>query len=301
MHHLPFTLAAYFLNGVSVLTDKFLLSNKITNPLIYIFYISVFSLVALVLIPFTKIPSFHVFLLASISTILWTLGLYALYKALCVGLVTRVVPIIGALIPILLLFYASYTGTISASQMMAVIILIFGILFLTLFEMRGKMNREEIVYELVSAVLFSISYIFLHQAYLLEHFFTVFVWSRVILVPIGLLILFLPSTRHIVFGTKEKHPFSFNSKSGMLFLMGQAAGGASELLLTFSVSLANPALVNSLQGSQYVFLFIASLFLAKKYPKIFAEQHERWAVVSKVFGIVLVGLGLYIMAFSSGY
>lgn len=301
MHHLPFTLAAYFLNGVSVLTDKFLLSNKITNPLIYIFYISVFSLVALVLIPFTKIPSFHVFLLASTSTILWTLGLYALYKALCVGLVTRVVPVIGALIPMILLTYASYTGTISSSQMMAVIILIFGILFLTLFEIRGKMNREEIFFELLSSLLFAISYIFLHQAYLLEHFFTVFVWSRVILIPIGFLILLLPLTRHIVFGTKEKHPFSFKSHAGMLFLMGQAAGGASELLLTFSVSLANPALVNSLQGSQYVFLFIASLFLAKKYPHIFAEQHQRWAVVSKVFGIVLVGLGLYIMAVSGGY
>lgn len=298
MHHLPFTLAAYFLNGVSVLTDKFLLSNKITNPLIYIFYISVFSLVVLVLLPFTHVPSFFVFFLASASTILWTLGLYALYKALCVGLVTRVVPIIGALIPIILLFYAAYTGTITTAQMMAVIVLIFGIFFLTLFELQGRLKREEIFFECLSAILFAISYIILHEAYVIEHFFTVFVWSRVILVPIGLLILILPSTRHIVFGNKEKHPFSFKSKSGMLFLVGQIAGGASELLLTFSVSLANPALVNSLQGSQYVFLFIASLFLARRYPEIFAEQHHRWAVVAKVCGIICVAIGLYIMAFS---
>lgn len=301
MHHLPFTLAAYFLNGVSVLTDKFLLSNKITNPLIYIFYISVFSLAALVLIPFTQIPSLQVFLLASSSTILWTLGLYALYKALCVGLVTRVVPIIGALIPIMLLLYASYTGEITQQQIMAVILLIFGILFLTLFEIRGKLKQEEIIYELLSAILFSISYILLHAAYMQEHFFTVFVWSRVILVPIGLLIILIPVSRYIVLGRNEKEHFSFRSKSGVLFLIGQAAGGASELLLTFSVSLANPALVNSLQGSQYVFLFIASVFLAKKYPEIFAEQHERWAVVSKVFGILLVGLGLYIMFSTGGY
>jgi hypothetical protein len=115
-------------------------------------------------------------------------------------------------------------------------------------------------------------------------------------VPLGFLIILLPKSRQIVFGSKQKPSFGFFSKTGVLFLVGQTAGGVSELLLTFSVSLANPALVNSLQGSQYVFLFIASLFLARKFPQIFAEQHERGALISKLFGIILVAIGLYIMA-----
>jgi drug/metabolite transporter (DMT)-like permease len=295
-YYLPFALAAYFLNGVAVLVDKFLLSHKITHPLIYIFYISLVSLVILIFIPFITRPSLEVFLLASTSTILWTAGLYMLYKALCVGLVTRVVPIIGALIPILLLIYAAVTGAITSQEMMAVIVLIFGILFLTLFEIRGKMHKKELQYELLSAILFAISYIVLRNAYLQEHFFTVFVWSRVILIPFGIFIILIPQSRRIVFGTAEKPHLSFLSKTGVLFIIGQVAGGISELLLTFSVSLANPALVNSLQGSQYVFLFIASFFLARKFPHVFAERHAKWAVVSKLFGIALVAIGLYIMA-----
>ncbi len=296
MHYLPFTLAAYFLNGVSVLVDKFLLSHKITHPLVYIFYISLISLVILIFIPFVHRPTLTVFLLASGSTILWTVGLYMLYKALCVGLVTRVVPVIGALIPILLLIYAASTGAISSREMIAVSVLIFGILFLTLFEIRGKMHPKEFQYELLSAVLFAMSYTLLRSAYLQEQFFTVFVWSRVVLVPLGFLIILLPKSRRIVFGSKDKPSFSLFSKTGLLFFVGQTTGGISELLLTFSVSLANPALVNSLQGSQYIFLFIASFFLAQKFPYVFAEQHARGALISKLFGIVLVAFGLYIMA-----
>jgi hypothetical protein len=115
---------------------------------------------------------------------------------------------------------------------------------------------------------------------------------------LGVIILALPTSRSIVFGDSTQRTFSFTSKAGLLFIAGQAAGGASELLLTFSVSLANPALVNSLQGSQYVFLFLASLFLAKRYPQVFAERHQVWALVLKVAGIICVGVGLYIMAFS---
>ncbi|MBP9719089.1 MAG: hypothetical protein KBD46_01350 [Candidatus Levybacteria bacterium] len=299
MNYLPFAFSAYFLNGISVLVDKFLLSHKITHPLIYIFYISLVSLVILIFIPFTNMPTLTVFLLASVSTVLWTLGLYALYLALRIGLVTRVIPVIGALVPIILVIEAVYTHAITTNQLMAVIILIFGILFLTLFELRGKLELKELVFEFLSAFLFAFSYIILREAYLLESFFTVFVWSRVVLVPIGICIVLIPVSRHIVFGKKDKRPIVLRSKAGMLFIVGQICGGISELLLTFSVSLANPALVNSLQGSQYVFLFIASFFLSKKFPHIFAEQHQKWAVISKICGIICVGVGLYIIAFSN--
>ena len=80
-------------------------------------------------------------------------------------------------------------------------------------------------------------------------------------------------------------------------MFGQAVGGASELLITFSVSLATPALVNSLQGSQYLFLFIASLFLGKKFPEIFKEQHTYLKTAFKILGIICIAVGLYLLAF----
>ncbi len=296
MIYLPFVLLAYFFNGVAVLVDKFLLTSKVTNPLIVIFYISFFSMFILLLIPFTSSITVSVFILASLSTIVWTLGATFLYKALQIGLVTRVIPVIGTIIPITLLISAVYTKSITNPEILAVIVLIFGLIFLTIFEWRGKITPKEIFYEVLSAVLFAISYLILREAYLRQDFFTVLVWSRVILAPIGILIVLIPASRRIVF-SKSDNSFSLFSKPGIIFLAGQSAGGISELLITFSVSLATPALVNSLQGSQYLFLFVASLFLGKKFPEIFKEQHTHLKTTLKVIGILCIAFGLYILAF----
>ena len=296
MIYLPFVLLAYFFNGVAVLVDKFLLTSKVTNPLIVIFYISFFSMFILLLIPFTSSITVSVFILASLSTIVWTLGATFLYKALQIGLVTRVIPVIGTIIPITLLISAVYTKSITNPEILAVIVLIFGLIFLTIFEWRGKITPKEIFYEVLSAVLFAISYLILREAYLRQDFFTVLVWSRVILAPVGILIVLIPASRRIVF-SKNENSFSLFSKPGIIFLAGQSAGGISELLITFSVSLATPALVNSLQGSQYLFLFVASLFLGKKFPEIFKEQHTHLKTTLKVIGILCIAFGLYILAF----
>lgn len=306
MTHLPFTLLAYFLNSIAVLIDKFMITKEISNPLVYIFYFSIFSLLAILLLPFTHIPPLGVFILASLSTLLWTSGAYFMLSALKVGQASRVIPIIGTLTPTLLFFQALSTNSITNQQIWAVLALIFGLVFLTLPDIKlgnsdhSKMFKTEIPMEIIASILFASSYLILREAYLRENFLTVFAWSRVILVPLGIFLVVLPLTRKIVLG----HIRSKNSGSGiftkttLMFLGGQAAGGISELLLTFSISLATPALVNSLQGVQYVFLFLATLLLAKKFPQVFTERFTNISLSLKVFGIIFIGAGLYLLAFA---
>jgi len=74
MNYLPFTLLSYFFNALTVLTNKFLLSKTIPDPLIYIFYISLVSILAILALPFTHIPNLQTISIASLSTILWTTG-----------------------------------------------------------------------------------------------------------------------------------------------------------------------------------------------------------------------------------
>ena len=297
MSYLPFALLAYFFNGVAVLIDKFLLTAKIKDPLAYIFYISLFSFLLVLLLPLTHVPNLTVFIVASVSTVIWTSGLYFMYKALQVGLVSRVIPVIGVLIPVFLAVEAILTKSITQTELMAIIILILGLILLTIFEWRGHIKRHEVQYELLSALLFAISYVVLRQAFLMDSFPTVLIWSRIILMPLALVILLIPKTRKIVLVKDEGPNFSLKSKEGALFMFGQAAGGSSELLITFSVSLATPALVNSLQGSQYLFLFVAGLFLSKKFPEIFKEEHTPLKTSLKVAGIACIGAGLYTLAF----
>lgn len=297
MNHLPFTITAYLLNGVAVTVDKFLISKHIPDPLIYVFYFSIVSLLALFILPFTHIPNLNVLILASLSTLLWTTGAYFMFKGLQIGQVSRVIPVIGTLTPLILLFVASFTTDITKNQSLAVFILLFGLIFLTAHDWKGKFELKELQFEVLSSVFFSVSYLILRQAYLMDDFLTVFAWSRPILIPVGLILLIIPYTRKIVLNS-EGPKIPFFSKAGLLFISGQVSGGISELLLTFSVSLANPALVNSLQGVQYVFLFLLSLGLSKKYPEVFSEQLTTFKIVGKVFGIILIAAGLYLLAFS---
>ncbi|OGE30387.1 hypothetical protein A2631_01280 [Candidatus Daviesbacteria bacterium RIFCSPHIGHO2_01_FULL_44_29] len=295
MSHLPFTLLAYLLNSIAVLIDKFLLNEKIPDPLVYVFYFSVFSLIGLFIIPFTQTPDIQVFLLASSSTLLWTTGAYFMFKALQKGLVYRVIPVIGTLIPIfLLIFYGYISQSISVNQAWAAGILILGLSTLTLPYLKGRLILAEFGLELGSAFLFACSYIVLHWAYSLAPFLTVFAWSRLILIPVGMLIYLIPKLHQRVF-VGQTQSFNLFSKMGWLFVFGQACGGSAELLLTFSIALANPALVNSLQGTQYIFLFLSSLILARFYPKIYAEKSTLVKFMTKVLGIVLIGIGLLIL------
>lgn len=307
MSHLPFTLLAYFLNSIAVLIDKFMITKEISDPLVYVFYFSVFSLLAILILPFTHIPPLGVFILASLSTLLWTSGAYCMLSALKVGQASRVIPVIGTLTPTLLFFQALSTNSIIGQQVMAVLALISGLVFLTLPDIKlgnidqSKVLKVEVPMEIIASILFASSYLILREAYLRESFLTVFAWSRVILIPVGIVLVALPLTRKIVLAhVKSKNTGSgIFSRTTWLFLGGQAAGGSSELLLTFSISLATPALVNSLQGVQYVFLFFATLLLAKKFPQVFTEKFSTPNLVSKAGGIFLIGGGLYLLAFTS--
>lgn len=299
MTHIPVTLLAYFLNATAVTIDKLMLTKHISNPLIYIFYFSAFSALALFLLPFAGVPTLEVFIIASTSTILWTIGAYFMFKGLQVGLVSRVIPIIGTLIPVFLLVESLINKTITQAEVIAVVVLIFGIVALTITDWKGQIKKSEIAFELLSAVFFAVSYIVLRQAYLQADFLTVLVWSRFIIIPISLIILIIPRLRQIIFSSHAGQPaFSLISKAGLLFLAAQTAGGLSELLLTFSISLASPALVNSLQGTQYIYLLVFALILSRKYPAVFKEKYTFLVIFSKIIGIALIGIGLYLLAFS---
>ncbi len=299
MNHLPFTISAYLFNALSVLTNKFLLNKTIPDPLIYVFYISLVSFLVIFALPFTHIPTTAVFTTASVSTLLWTAGAYFMFKALKIGQVSRVIPVIGTAIPIILLIFASGGNAISVTQAQAVAVLTLGMIALTVTSWRGKLIKWEIIFELLSAGCFAFSYILLRQAYLQLDFFSVLIWSRLILLPLCIFILIIPTVRKkIVTSTvsmsSRRKPGSI--KSGLIFLGGQISGVISELLILFSISLANPALVNSLQGTQYVFLLVFALVLGKKYPQIFEEKYTLLTLLPKLIGIILIGLGLYLLS-----
>lgn len=246
--YLPISILAFILNGIAVTLDKFLLARVIPDPLFYIFYFSLVSCLAVFTIPFTHIPNAEVLILSSISTILWTTGAYFMFKALKVGQISRVIPVIGSLNPFILFLIGLFTATILINQIWAIILLILGLVFLTLIDWKGKLTRHELLFEILASALFAFSYLILKEAYLRADFITVLVYSRFVLIPVAMVFLLVPALKHKVV-PGQTQGISIIKKGGLLFTLGQVCAGISQLLIFFAISLASPVLVNSLQGT----------------------------------------------------
>lgn len=299
MNYLPFAILANLLNSIALTVDKFLLSKTIKDPLIYIFYFSLISTLVTLLIPFTKIPTREVFILASLSTIIWTLGAYAMFKALQIGPVQRVIPVIGTLSPIFILIFNQTSDRILVNEKWAIFFLLTGLILLNLAFLKGQIKLKEILAEIFSSTSFAISYLLLRAAFLNMDFFTVFVWSKPVLIGVGVTILIIPNLRQRVFQFK-KESRKLSKKSLLIFMFGQTSAGLSELLLIFSISLASPAIVNSLQGTKYIFLGVLAFILGKKYPEVFKEKTTgKFLNFAKILGTVFIILGLYILSFTT--
>src|SRR3989344_4855381 len=98
-------LLAQFINAAVVLLDKFLLTSKsIARPLVYVFYVSMLSGVAFLLLPFRLIfpyqlvfwPTGPVIWLSLTIGIAFTLSIFFLYHALASADASDVAPVVGA-------------------------------------------------------------------------------------------------------------------------------------------------------------------------------------------------------------
>lgn len=290
--YLPISIIAFILNGIAVTVDKFLLNKVIPDPLLYIFYFSLISFLAVFALPFTSIPEPTTLVLASISTILWTIGAYFMFKALKIGQIQRVIPVIGTLNP-LILFVIGFQS-FQNNEIWALLLLVFGLIFITANDWKGKIIKSEIIYEFLAALLFALSYLLLKEAYLHADTLSVLVYSRFVLIPLCLAFFIIPTLRTKVL-PKPKKGVEMIKKGGFLFIVGQICAGISQILIFYAISLGSPALVNSIQGVQYVFLFILALLLSKKYPQIFSATRGFTDFTLKFLGIILICIGLYLL------
>ena len=142
----------------------------------------------------------------------------------------------------------------------------------------------------ISAILFAISYVLTKHIYNSTDFLNGFVWTRFGVV-LGALLL-LPQINLRKFFSPEKKD---RKKTGMVFLFGQICGGLSFFLINYAFSINSVTLTHSLQGLQYVFLFLIILILSKKFPFILKEKITPFILTQKICAILLICGGLFFL------
>ncbi|OGF26588.1 hypothetical protein A2477_01685 [Candidatus Falkowbacteria bacterium RIFOXYC2_FULL_47_12] len=317
---LPIAIFAYFINAGVYTADKYFLSKKVHSSISYAFYVGIWSIGNAALFWFAPfVPSWEWLLIDLAAGLLFLWALVAWYKALHQSEATKVVPIVGAFIPIFsfLLAYVFLGEVLTRQQLLALFVLIAGGILISAKQreisfMRkcanycramfgfviGKTYAEDhpvrrlIVNSLVSAFIFAAYYVLIKYVYLHQPFLGSYIWTRLGSFAGALGLLLVPAYRHLIFEKKRR---AEAVRSLPLFLSIRFLAVIAFILLNYAIALGNVALVNALQGVQYVFLIFIILVLSEQYPKILREEMSRKILLQKFIGVLMVSVGLYLL------
>jgi len=294
------TILAYFLFALVALGDKYLLSGP-PNPKSYSFYVGILGILSLVLIPFVdfSVPETPQVILALIAGGIFIFALFGLYTGLENFEASRIVPAIGGLLPIftftLVFLFFSREESLSFQEIITFVLLILGSVFITL-EKGKRITLKSFQISALTAFLFAIAFVLTKYVYSVQSF-----WSGFILMRIGgfftaLCFIFTKEMKEEIF----KRKITFRRKTGAIFLFNQAVGAGAFVLQNWAIALAGLtylAVINALQGIQYVFLLILTILFSLKSPKILKEKLSKEIIIQKIIAILLIGGGLTLLAF----
>ena len=311
---------AYFINAGVYVADKFLLSKKIHSSIAYAFYVGIWSIFNIGLLFFWPwLPNLRELILDLLAGLLFLTTLVFWYKALHQSEASRVVPIVGALVPVFsfILSFVFLGEILSQQQLIAFIVLICGGVLISIKHTKVYLYQKvitrvrEIVGDIIgdvparfqptgrliinsvaAAVFFAAYYVLMKYIYLHQPFIGSFVWSRLGSFVGVLLMLLVPGWRYLIF--KQQQGAWKLPKNMLFFLAVRLLASAAFIMINWAISLGNVAIVNALQGAQYLFLFVIILLISNKFPKMLNEQLGGGVLLQKLIGTLMVCLGLYL-------
>ena len=291
---------AYFFISLTALADKFLLTKALPHPVVYVFYISVLSLLVLILIPWGFfIPTLDRLLLPALAGVTFTVGLYFLFSALRVSEASRVFATSGSLAAsFTFVFSMLFLGErLSQFQILGFILLVLGGVLVGLELGSGKsLSETGFWFSLLTALSFGVAYTSTKQTYSDLGFIPGFIWIRsfAFLAVLPFLIprqnrLYLKSSWH-----QERQLVNWWHR--LVLISGQTFSAVGFLILNYVISLTSASLVLAAQGLQYGFLFVSTTFISHKFPAVISEKITPGALSQKIFALVLIALGLAALA-----
>lgn len=305
---------AYFLNAITAVADKFLVSKKIPQPAVYSFYMGILSVFAALLIPFFDffIPEARVLFLALFAGIIFLFALFYYFKALSENEVSRSATIVGGFMPIftICLGYWLLGERFNLWQIFAFILLVFGGVLASFDSAPFNLSafRSYLANSLkprcetgpdfkglklliLASFFFAFSSVLIKIVYAEQPFLNGFVWSRFGSFLAAFLFLIPTESRREIFKNNGK----IAGKTGLLVIGNKILAGIMFVILNFAIALGSVSFVNAMRGLQYVFIFIIMVFLSRKFPDVLKEEIGRGAVIQKISAVVLIGAGLAIL------
>ena len=297
-----FATISYFFNAVTAVIDKFLLKKSIPSPAAYTFFVGILSIFAVILIPFgVAWPGLILTIQNLVPGIIFFWAVFFFVTAVKKYEVSRVVTMIGGFAPIftLVLSFFIFGEKLSRLHFLAFIILVAGGVLIS-FKRSGDESVKHkpvllgIGISILAAFAFALYYVSAKFIFSTDQpFLSAFFWSRMGSFITAIFILIIPFWRHLIFETRQ----TVSVKGGALFAGNKVLAAVAFILLNYSIKLGDVALINAIQGVQYVFLLGLVAILAKKYPTVLEEKFTRPIIAQKIFAIIFISFGLALLYF----
>lgn len=306
MNWFAITLLAYFLLALEVILDKFLLSSKrVSHPAIYAFYSGTMGLFALVFIPFGfHALGSHEVIYRFIAGFVFIYGMLALFFAINKSEASRVTPVVGAVIPVVIFFLSLlFLGErLGNREIIGLIILVSGGLLISYDFSHDRKQRLfcGFYWSVLAGILLAVSATLFKGFYRHDNFFNVYIWTRAGAF-LGVASFFMvPRWRKIIIASliKFKKPSGQNQTSGLLFILTRTIAGAGSFLKEQATSLAaaSVTLVNALVSAEYVFVYILGIVFSLWLPNVFEEKKDWKSTIQKIMAIVVITLGIVLVS-----
>jgi drug/metabolite transporter (DMT)-like permease len=307
MSYIAIAIISYFLVGLEIILDKFLLSSKkISHPAIYTFYSGLLSLGALLIFSpfgFHKVV-FGEAVLSFAAGMIFTYGILNLFFAINKSEASQVTPVVGAMVPLItyLLSVFFLEERLTNIQFLGVVALIVGGLLISL-DLPLKINKKKFFAgfynSLAAGFLLAIAFTSFKHFYEHDNFTNVFVWTRIGLFLGALTLLFVPVWRKAIFNSLKgfRKPKKEGVHTGFLFVFNKGLGGVGSVMTNYAISLGSVTIVNALVSTEYLFILILGIVFSVWFPNVFREKRDWKSIFGKIIAIILITLGVVLISF----
>lgn len=302
---------AYLFLALSNLLDKFLIDTVLRSSKAYTFVACLLGAAVVLVGPwFLKWPGFYFFAWDFLIGCIFALALWLLYEALKRGEAARILVFVGGTTPIFSIIFSLIflRESFSFNQWLGLAFLLLGIFVIAFlpqprsflarilrhFKINQKTASNGLLLALFSGLAYSVYFVSSKYAFSHQPFVSAFIWGRLGAAAFVLLFLIRAKDRQEISDFFKK---SKPNKNKFLVFLNQGFGSSGFILQNYAVFLGSVALVNALQGIQYAFILVASAILALSAPKLLKETFSWPIIIQKSIAVLIIGLGLYFIAF----
>lgn len=303
MTYIIYALLAHCTNAIVFAVDKGVLvaKSKISQP---IRYAAISGLAAggagLILFVSFTVPTQNIVIYSFVAGLFWIGALFCFFTSLSKGEPSVVVPIAGSAVPLFTFFTAAIflNERLSISNLLGVFILIAGGLVLSVrWSKAKKIPLNVISTALFSGLLFALYFATVKHIYdIFTPFLAAFAYSRLGVGFVALLLMVFLLLKSKINGeettvNKKRQTKKFTWTIIIAFLLSKGLAVVALLLQNYAISLGSVTVVNSLQGTQYLFLLFLSAGISRKWPA-YREELSRVVLTQKIIGIACISIGL---------